>query len=78
MAKAISLETKDLKKGQALDHVICEIEIDCAKSKDKALSLQFLDKRGNEIITKKESEAFVDIGPDELSQAIKALVCGSK
>ncbi|MEW6387884.1 MAG: surface-adhesin E family protein [Thermodesulfobacteriota bacterium] len=78
MAKAIGIELKDPKKGQALDHVICEIEIDCATSQDKMLSIQFLDKSGKEILTKKESEPFMAIGPDQLSQAIKAMVCGSK
>jgi hypothetical protein len=78
LAKAIGIQTKDPQKGQALDHVICEIEIDCAKNKDRLLGMQFLNKRGKEIAANKEPAQFVDIGPDELSQAIKALVCGPK
>ena len=78
LEKSIALATNDPKKAKALDHVICEIEIDCAQNKDRLLNMQFLDKRGNEIATNKEPGEFVAIDQDELSQAIKASVCGSR
>ena len=78
LAKAIAIQTGDPGKGQALDHVICEIEVDCAKNQDRLLSMRFLNKRGKELAVNQEPGQFVDIGPDDLSQAIKALVCGPK